>query len=368
MKPISRNRLFAYIGGGLGALVVLAGAALWWSDKQKFETTDNAFVEADTVQVSPQVTGTVTEVLAADNQRVSPGQVLVRLDPSTFQARLDQAQANAAAMEAAVKNVDDHAALEDAMIAQKSAGVASAKAAAEMAASDMDRYSALAKTGFVSRQQVQNQHATNDQAAAQVAQAQAALEAERRTAGALGSARSQSLAQAAAAKAAVEQAALDLDHTVIRAPAAGVVGARSVRVGQLVQPGQALLAVVPLGQAYVIANFKETQVARLRIGQPVEIRADAFGRAPIHGRVESFAPATGQEFALIPVENAVGNFTKITQRVPVKIVLDDRSPMAGALRPGLSVEVKVDVTDRSGPSFADGDAGAVKLAGRGGTR
>ena len=140
---------------------------------------------------------------------------------------------------------------------------------------------------------------------------------------------------------------------MIRAPVGGVIGARSVRPGQYVRPGGALMAVVPLGQTYVVANFKETQVARLRIGQPVEIHADAFGKAAIKGHVESFAPATGSQFALIPVENAVGNFTKIAQRLPVRIAIDRDAAVAGGLRPGLSVKVKVDVTSDTGPSFAE---------------
>jgi membrane fusion protein, multidrug efflux system len=186
-----------------------------------------------------------------------------------------------------------------------------------------------------------------------VAEAAANLEAERRAAQGLGSARAQTLAQAKAAQAAVQQARIDLSRTEIRAPVAGVVGARSVRLGQYVRSGGALMTIVPLGQAYVVANFKETQVARLRLGQSVEIRTDAFGKQAIKGRIDSFAPATGAEFAMIPVENAVGNFTKIAQRLPVKIVVDPRAPLAGGLRPGLSVEIKVDVTDRAGRSFAD---------------
>ncbi len=145
-----------------------------------------------------------------------------------------------------------------------------------------------------------------------------------------------------------------------------MVGARSVRPGQLVQPGVALMSIVPVGQGYIVANFKETQVARLRVGQPVEIKADAFGKSVIHGKLDSFAPATGQEFALIPVENAVGNFTKITQRLPVKIVVE-KSPLGSALRPGLSVDVKVDVRDRSGPTFAQAglpDAGQYAQQGQ----
>jgi len=224
------------------------------------------------------------------------------------------------------------------------------------------RYGELAEKGWVSEQKLQQVRAGETQSRASVQAAEAALVAERRTAQSLGSARAQKVAQVQAAQAAVQQARLDLERTVIRAPVAGVIGARSVRVGQLVQPGQTMMVVVPLGETYVVANFKETQLARLRIGQPVEIKADAFGKQTIRGRVDSFSPATGAEFALIPVENAVGNFTKIAQRVPVRIVVDPGQPMSGALRPGLSLEVKVDVRVRSGLSFAETGAARAQLA------
>jgi len=353
--------------GGVAAIAIVVGGTLWFIDKQRFEATDNAFVQADTVQVSPQVSGSIVEVLVADNQRVEPGQVLARIDPATFQARLDQAIANAQALDAAISAVDDKASLEQALIAQKAAGVSSAQADASRAKADLDRYDSLAHQGWVSQQKVQTTRATATQSDAAVASAQAALEAERRAAQSLGSAKAQTIAQAAAAHAAVAQARLDLDRTVIRAPVAGVVGARAVRPGQLVQPGVSLMSVVPLGQSYVVANFKETQVARLRVGQPVEIKADAFGKEAIHGKIDSFAPATGQEFALIPVENAVGNFTKITQRLPVKIAVAG-SPLGAALRPGLSVEVKVDVRDRSGPSFAEAGQASPQVARQGAAR
>jgi membrane fusion protein (multidrug efflux system) len=228
----------------------------------------------------------------------------------------------------------------------------------------MTRYGKLAQQGWVSDQGLQKARASAQQTTAAVAQAQAGLEAERRSAESLGAMRSQNLAQVEAARAAVDQARTDLSRTEIRAPIAGVVGARAVRPGQYVQPGVTLMAVVPLGQTYVVANFKETQVARMRVGQSVQIHADAFDQ-PIKGRVDSFAPATGSEFALIPVENAVGNFTKITQRVPVKIAVDPSAPLAGALRPGLSVVVKVDVTGGSGPRFAETSAPAALYARQG---
>jgi membrane fusion protein (multidrug efflux system) len=349
----------------LTAIAVAIGGVVWWTGKQKYERTDNAFIQADKVSVAPLVEGYVAEVLVADNQAVQPGQVLVRIDPATLRAKLAQAEANAAALDAAVRGVDDKAVLEQAMIAQKAAGVDSARAQAGLASAELDRYGALAKQGWVSSQRAQTARAANQQAVAAVSQAQATLEAERRAAQSLGSARAQTLAEAQAAHAAVEQMRIDLSRTEIRAPVAGVVGARGVRPGQYVRPGGALMSIVPLGDAYVVANFKETQVSRLRIGQPVEIHADAFGKQAIKGRVDSFAPATGSEFALIPVENAVGNFTKIAQRLPVKIAVDRSQPLSGALRPGLSVEVRVDVRKNTGPSFAESGQLPAQYARRG---
>jgi membrane fusion protein (multidrug efflux system) len=353
MAGISRKHLVPVAAGSVAALAIIVGGAFWWVDRQTYVGTDNAFIAADKVAVAPQIDGYVAQVLVQDNQQVAAGQVLVRLESETTRAKLDQAIANAAALDAAVRGVDDKTALEQAMIAQKAAGVDSAHAQAGLADAEMSRYGALAAQGWVTPQRVQTAKAAAGEAAAGVAQAQATLEAERRAAASLGSARAQTAAQAQAAHAMVEQARIDLSRTEIKAPAGGVIGARSVRPGQYVRPGSTLMTVVPLGHAYVIANFKETQVARLRVGQPVEIRADAFGKQSIKGKVDSFAPATGSEFALIPVENAVGNFTKIAQRLPVKIVVDPDAPLAGALRPGLSVEVKVKITGRTGASFAE---------------
>jgi len=365
---LPRRRAVPLIAGGIAALAVAAGGAWWWLDRQHWVATDNAFVAADKVSVAPQVDGYVTEVAVADNQPVKAGDLLVRIDPATIQARLAQAQANAAALEAGVRQVDDKKKLETAMIAQREAGVASAESQVKWTQAELARYGQLSKAGYASAQREQTAAAAQDQASAAVDQARAALAAERQSAASLESARDQTAAQAAAARAAVASARIDLSRTEIRSPAAGVVGARGVRVGQYVRPGGPLLTVVPLAEAYVVANFKETQVSRLRIGQSVEIRADAFGDKTIKGRIDSFAPATGAEFALIPVENAVGNFTKIAQRLPVKIAVDRGQPLAGALRPGLSVEVKVDVTRQTGAGFADAAAAPAELARRGVSR
>ncbi len=364
MPSLPRLRPIPLVAGLVVLLAIMVGGAFWWHGKQTTEHTDNAFVQADKVAVAPQTEGYVAEVLVGDNQQVEAGQLLARIDPAAIRAHLAEAEANATALDAAVRGVDDKAALERAMIAQKAAGVASAKAQAQLANAEMSRYGALSAKGFVSAQRVQQVSAGATQAQAVVAEAQATLEAERRAADGLGSARAQTQAQAVAARAAVEQARINLAHTEIRAPISGVVGGRALRPGQYVRPGVTLLAIVPLREAYVIANFKETQVARLRIGQPVTIEADAFGSQQIRGHIDSFAPATGSEFALIPVENAVGNFTKISQRLPVKVAVEPNQPLAGALRPGLSVKVKVDITQRTGPTFAEAAVGAPRTLSR----
>ena len=365
LAPALKKRL-PLIVAGVVVIALLIGGFFWWQNKQRWEATDNAFVQADTTLVSPQINGYVTEVLVSDNQRVTPGQVLVKLDDSDARAQLAQAEANLASLIAAVGNVDARATKEQAMIASRAASVSSAQAEADLARARVDRYGKLAEQGWVSQQGIQTERAGAQTAQASVAEAQAALVAEQRTVGVLGSTREQSLAAVEQARAQVQVARTNLDRTVIRAATAGVVGARSVRPGQYVRVGGQILSIVPLSDTYIVANFKETQLDRLRIGQTVEIKADAFPGQHIVGRIDSFSPATGSEFALIPVENATGNFTKITQRVPVRIVVD-RQHGGASLRPGLSVDVKVDLKSPGGVSFAEAATGQTRLADAGST-
>ena len=365
LSPALKKRLPLF-AAGLVVIALVIGGFFWWQGKQRWEATDNAFVQADTTLVSPQINGYVTEVLVTDNQRVEPGQILVRLDDSDAKAQLAQAEANLAALTAAVGNVDARAVQEQAMIASRAAGVTQAQAQADLARARVARYGKLAEQGWVSQQGIQTERAGAQTAQASVAQAQAALVAEQRTAGVLGSTREQSLAAVEQARAQVDAARTNLDRTVIRAAVGGVVGARGVRPGQYVRTGGQMLSIVPLGNAYIVANFKETQLDRLRLGQTVQIGADAFPGQHITGRIDSFAPATGSEFALIPIENATGNFTKITQRVPVRIVVD-RANGGAALRPGLSVEVKVDLKSPGGATFAEAALGQARLADAGAT-
>jgi membrane fusion protein (multidrug efflux system) len=350
LSPAVKKRL-PLIAAAVVGLALIVGGVVWWQGKQRWESTENAFVQADTTEVSPQIEGYVVEVLVADNQRVEAGQVLIRLDDADARANLAQAEANLAALQAGVTNVDARAQQEQALIASRAASVTQAQAQAELARQQVDRYGRLAEQGWVSQQRIESEQAGVRTAQASVAEAQAALVAEQRTAGVLGSTREQSVASVDQARALVDKARIALERTVIRAPVAGVVGARGVRVGQYVRPGGTILSIVPLGDTYVVANFKETQLGRLRIGQTVEIKADAFRGEPLVGHIDSFAPATGSEFALIPVENATGNFTKITQRVPVRIRVDRRE--GAVLRPGLSVEVKVDLKSEGGLTFAE---------------
>ncbi|NJC40816.1 membrane fusion protein (multidrug efflux system) [Brevundimonas alba] len=359
LNPALKKRLPLIVAGVVGVALIVGGV-VWWQGKQRWEATENAFVQADTTEVSPQIDGYVVEVLVADNQRVEAGQVLIRLDDADARANLAQAEAELSALQAGVQNVDARAAQEQAMIASRAAAVSQAQAQADLARQQVARYGALAEKGWVSQQRIETERAGVRTAQASVAEAQAALVAEQRAAGVLGSTRTQSVATVEQARAAVDKARIALERTVIRAPVSGVIGARGVRVGQYVRPGGSILSIVPLGDTYVVANFKETQVGRLRLGQTVEIKADAFKGQPLTGRIESFAPATGSEFALIPVENATGNFTKITQRVPVRIRVERRE--GAALRPGLSVEVKVDLKSAGTLTFAEAAAAPVQTA------
>ena len=340
MASVARKRLPLIIAVVVG-LALIIGGTVWWVGKQRWEKTDNAFVEADSVMVSPRISGQVVEVLVRDNQHVEAGDVLVRLDDSDARAALAEAEADLAALRAAVGNVDAQVEQQRAAIAARAASVEQSRTQANLAQKQVERYNRLAQQGWVSGQRIDAEHAQADTARSSVRQAQAALTAEQRTLGVLTSSRAQSSAAVQKAEAAVEKARLTLERTVIRAPIAGTVGARGVRPGQVVQAGSQMMTLVPVQDVYVVANFKETQLARMQLGQSVSIKADAFPDLKITGRIDSFAPATGSEFALIPVENATGNFTKVTQRVPVRIAVENAPSLN--LRPGLSVHVTVDL-------------------------
>ena len=304
------------------------------------ESTDDAYVKADSTIISPKVSGYIGEVLVGDNQPVKAGQVLARIDDRDFRTALEQAQADVAASEAAVRNLDAQFALQQPIIEQGSADVAAAEANLKFAQEERARYDDLMKTGSGTIQRAQQTDAALREKTAQVQHSKSALLAAERKVEVLTTDRAKAVAQLDRSRAVAKQAALNLSYTKITAPVDGTIGARSLRVGQFVQAGTQLMAVVPLNAVYVVANFKETQLTYVRSGQPVEISIDGFRSTKLRGHVDSLSPASGLEFALLPPDNATGNFTKIVQRVPVKIVFDDHS-LTGLLRPGMSAEPTV---------------------------
>lgn len=335
-----------WLGIGLAVLIVALAALFgwrWWESGRFEETTDNAYLRADTTVISPQVAGNVAEVLVEDNQWVEEAQVLLRIDDADYRARRDQAQAGIEAVEAALGNLDARLALQQTVLRQVAAEVAAAEANLAFARRENERAQALLRKGVGTRQRAEQAETALRERNAALEAAEALRAAENRRLGVLGSERRQIEADLARARTALELAKIDLARTVIRAPLAGVVGNRAVRVGQHVQPGRQLLALVPLQAVYVVANYKETQVEHFRPGLPARIEVDAFPGAEIAGHIDSLAPATGAEFSILPPENATGNFTKIVQRVPVKIRLEPEAARAwaGRLRPGLSVVATV---------------------------
>ena len=305
------------------------------------ESTDDAYVKADSTIIAPKVSGYIAEVLVSDNQPVKAGQLLARIDDRDFKTALDQAKADVAASEAAVHNLDAQIELQGPLIQQQAADVDAAEANLKFAQEERSRYDDLMKSGSGTVQRAQQTDAALRAQTAQLQQSKAGLIAANKKIEVLSTQRAQALAQLDHACAVKEQAALNLSYTRIIAPVEGTVGARSLRVGQYVQAGTQLMAVVPLDAVYVIANFKETQLTNVRDGQPVELKIDSFHSTTLKGHVDSLSPASGLEFALLPPDNATGNFTKIVQRVPVKIVFNDHN-LKGLLRPGMSAVPTID--------------------------
>jgi membrane fusion protein, multidrug efflux system len=304
------------------------------------ETTDDAYVKADSTIIAPKVSGYIAEVLVSDNEPVKAGQLLARIDDRDFKTALNQAKADVAASEAAVKNLDAQIELQQPLIQQQAAEVDATEANLKFAQQERARYDELMKTGAGTIQRAQQTDAALRAQTAQLQQGKAGLIAANKKIEVLSTQRAQAVAQLDHARAVDQQAALNLSYTQITAPVDGTIGARTLRVGQYVQAGTQLMAVVPLDQVYVVANFKETQLTHVRNGEPVELRVDSFHSTRLKGHVDSLSPASGLEFALLPPDNATGNFTKIVQRVPVKIVLDAQS-LNGLLRPGMSAEPTV---------------------------
>ncbi|QSN64822.1 HlyD family secretion protein [Caballeronia sp. M1242] len=341
-RKSSRRRVLLLIVGIIAIVAGLIWGLRWWTVGRFIESTDDAYLQADSVTIAPKVAGYVTDVLVADNQAVAAGAPLARLDTRQYQASLDQAKATLDARAADIQRAE-------AELKQQHANADQAKAQAEVsrvslahAEDDVRRYRPLVATGAETEERLASLVSTRDQARATLAANLAAARSAATQIGATEAQIVQARAQMEAAEAQVNQSKLDLNDTTLYSPLAGRVGDRTVRVGQYVQPGTRLMTVVPVQSVYLEANFKETQVGRMRIGQPATLHVDALKGTELHGVVESFSPGTGAQFALLPPENATGNFTKIVQRVPVRIRIDTGPQTRQVLLPGLSVTVDVD--------------------------
>ncbi|SMF98252.1 HlyD family secretion protein [Burkholderia singularis] len=343
------------IGIVLGVIAAIAGAiwlARWWSVGRFIESTNDAYLQADSVVIAPKVSGYVTDVYVRDNQPVHAGDPLVRLDVRQYRVSLDQALATVDARRADIARAEAEIRQQQANIAQADAQRRLAQVSARHASDEVARYAPLVSTGAETAERLADLKSTRDQAQATLAANTAALAAARSQIASTGAQLAQARAQLEAAEANAAQARLDLDNTIVKSAFAGRVGDRTVRVGQYVQPGTRLLTVVPVQDTYLVANFKETQIGRMRAGQPVALSIDALPGRKLHGVVDSFAPGTGSQFALLPPENATGNFTKIVQRVPVRIRVDADRDARDVLVPGLSVTVDVDTRSNPGDDTA----------------
>jgi membrane fusion protein (multidrug efflux system) len=320
--------------------VALVALALWWEHASQYQSTDDAFIDARTVQISSQVGAAIVDVPVTDNQLVEAGAVLVRLDDRDFRAQVDQTKAQVAQNEAGIANLNAQIAAQQARIDEAEKQVAQAQAALTWAQQEADRYAQLAKQGTATQEQAQQYSSNLLQSQAAFAATQANAIAAGKQIPVLEAQRQISSAQVMAARAAEEQAAANLSRTVVTAPIAGRVTKLSAAKGNYAAIGQALLMFVPR-DVWVTANFKETQLDAMRPGQPVTIAIDAYPDRTFKGHVDSIQSGSGTAFSILPAENATGNYVKIVQRVPVKIVFNQ--PPDVLLGPGMSVVPTVKV-------------------------
>jgi membrane fusion protein (multidrug efflux system) len=335
------------------------GGWYWWEVLRFRQSTDDAYVQSDVSVISPKIEGYLKKVKVVDNQQVAEGAVLFVIDDRDFKAKVAQAEAVVATGEASIATYDSRLKLQQAMIDQAAAVVQSAEADLARMQQDYKRYSTLMTSDFASRQRFEQAEADARKAEAALAKSRAALAGEQSQLAVLRSQQHEEEAKLQQARANLWLAKNDLDNTVIRAPISGVAGNRAGQVGQYVKAGTQLLSLVPLTQLYVTANFKETQLTRMRPGQIAEVSVDAYPDQILQGRVESFAPGSGAQFSLLPPDNATGNFTKIVQRVPVRVALPANDALNGLLRPGLSVTVTVDTRQGDGDGIGAGQAAAA---------
>ena len=332
----------------LVALAFIALATLrWdeWTGNARIQVTDDAYVRADLTRLSSRVAGAVLTVAVEDFQRVKKYDLLVQIDPADYQAQVNQAEAGVLGAQAALDNLGNQIELQYATIAQAEAARASAEAQEVEARQEEERQQSLSQTEAGTRQRLEQATAAYAKAQADVRASRAVIAAQRHQLEVLQGTKKQRAADLEATKATLAAAQLKLGYTKVIAPFDGIVSERQVQPGDYVNIGTNLISVVPLPNVYVIANYKETQLTHVEPGQPVEITVDSFPKETLRGRVERIAPASGSQFALLPPDNATGNFTKVVQRIPVRIALEKGQPIIDRLRPGMSVITRIDTGD-----------------------
>ena len=322
----------------------------WFVEGRFLVSTDDAYVKADMAILSAKVTGFVASVWVAENAAVKAGDVLATIDDGDYRLAVAAAHDKAATQDATVARIAQQVVQQKSVILQARAQLASAQADAVRANAEFTRSDALARGDFGTKQRLDLARADRDRTIAAVASAQAAIAAAQASEGVIEAQRVEAVKMRDELATTLAKAERDLSFTIVRAPFDGTVGNKAAQVGQLVQPGARLMALVPLTSAYIEANLKETQIGALRPGQRADIVVDALSGRVIEGRVVSVAPASGSQYALLPPENATGNFTKIVQRVPVRIRVPDSVGNEGVLRPGLSVTVSVHTRDGTKPA------------------
>ena len=362
-RPARPRRSFPWAATGIRLFIlVLAGGVVamlayewdWWVGSALLQTTDDAYLEADTTPLAAKVPGYVRRVPVQDFQMVKAGDLLVQIEADDYRAQLAQAQANVAAAQAAINIIDQQKLLQNALITQAEATIQASEADLTRYHLEAVRQQNLLATGIAGTHQITEQAIDNEKhAEATLALNRAQLEQQRQQLNVLDSQEKQAQATLGAQQAARDLAAINLGYTRITAPVDGMVGRRQVLPGQYLSVGTQVNTIVPLPNIYVIANYKETQMTHIRVGQSARLTVDAFPGVVLHGRVDSWSPGSGAEFSLLPPDNATGNFTKVVQRIPVKIVLE-RDPIVGdLLRPGMSVIATID-TNATPPAPAAG--------------
>jgi len=352
----AKKRSFAWAGVAIRLFILILIGSLvivvlrewnWWISSSGLQTTDDAYLQADTTPLAAKVPGYVSRVLVQDFQRVHGGDLLVEIVDDDYRAQLDQAQANVAAAGAAITNIEQQERLQETLIKQAEAEIASSEADVTRYHLETVRQQNLLKDQYAGTRQLVEQAVDNEQrAVSALALNRAKLDQQRQQLNVLESQKAQAIAALEGQKAARDLAKINLGYTRIAAPVDGMVSERLVRPGQYLNIGTQVISLVPLPNVWVVANYKETQMTNIRTDQKARVTVDAFPGKVLHGHVDSWSPASGAEFALLPPDNATGNFTKVVQRIPVKIVLDPDPSLADLLRPGMSVIATIDTSSK----------------------